>query len=297
MFKAKALLRLHFIIALLFVFASSSKAALNDIYPGDYLPANAGQNAFLLYLYDRNLDGTYTAGNSSGRYDRDSRMAIVLGAHYFDFQGFRMAVSGSVGRALQSTTDLSTSQTADVNGTTDPKFSLTVWPYMNNETRHYFAVNLAQIVPWGSYDNTQSQNIGQNRERTALSLAWAKQTTERTLTEITAEFDRFGVNDRYGASASRLEQRWAQSLTGFVRYQATGSLSPYLGAQLNYGGESILNGTPMGDTLRSSRAYLGLRYQPEPANIFHLRFAKDIDVVSGYRLGQEIVFRWTWLPK
>jgi len=284
-------------VALIALVQPYAWAALNDIYPGDYLPAAAGQNAFLVYAYDRNLDGLYSSGTNSDQFDRDTRMAVFLAARYFDFHDMRMAVSASMGTAAQTTTNRALATDAGIRGTTDPKFSVTLWPYMDTQAGHYVALNLAHIVAWGSYDNTQSQNIGQNRDRSALSLAWAKQTSARTLTEITAEFDRFGDNTRYGAASARLEQRSAQSLTGFIRYQASDTLSPYVGAQWNAGGETIVNGVPLGDTLRSRRVYLGLRYSPDPTNIFHLRFAKDTEVVSGYGLQQEIVFRWTWLPK
>lgn len=280
--------------SLLIAAVSPAFAALNDIYPGDYLPAPAGQTAMVSYLYDRALRGPNEAG-VSGPNGRTTQTLIVLGAQYFDLVGWRANVAVSGGKSWQSTTD--SISAARVDGFTDPKLSMTVWPYRDEQRGRFVAVNAAYVFGKGSYDRSASQNIGQNRDRSILSLSWGERTTEATMLEVTAELARFGTNPELAPSLSRLEQRDAYAVTGFWRYRINEQFSPYVGAQLNWGGETIVDGTPKSDSVRGTRAYLGLRYQSDPSHIFHLRAAADRDVQWGYALKREWVFRWTWLPK
>jgi hypothetical protein len=115
--------------------------------------------------------------------------------------------------------------------------------------------------------------------------------------EVTGELARFGANSESGLSKSRLEQRSASAITAFFRYRINDQFTPYVGAQANWGGETIVDGVAQSDSVQSKRAYLGLRFQQHPSHILHLRMATDSDVQWGYGLKREWALRWTWLPK
>lgn len=266
-------------------------AALNDIYPGDYLAADAGTRALVVYVYDRVLEGPYIEGQNAGTQTRDTKTLIVLGATYFDMLGARVALSASAGRSYQSTTDTSASTSDTVWGTTDPKISITVWPLQNENTS--LAFNLAHVFPWGSYVPTASQNIGQNRHRSALSLSWAHFFNPKFRTEATTEFAFFGTNK--DNPAGLLKQKNAEALTVFGTFKATDTFSCYVGYQWNTGGELSIGGGPFGKEDRFQRTFLGVRLKVSENHILHIRDSRDASKATGLRLAREFNVKWTRL--
>lgn len=273
--------------------SGTSLAAINDLYPGDYIPAEAGQSALVLYGYDRKYDGVYAAGSNSNSKERSNDTVVLLAAQYFDFLDKRFAVSASAGWATQTTTTTSTSRQEKVEGATDPKVSLTMWPYINPNKFQFLSLSLAYIAGAGNYDNGSSQNIGQNRDRGSLSLSWAQRLWPDVIAEVTGEMAWYGKNTNFGSDSSHLGQRTTQSMTGFLRYRLNDRFSPYIGYQANWGGETLVNGVAQGDTARMERAYLGLRISADPQNIFHIRAESDTKLVSGYKQTQGVSVRWT----
>jgi hypothetical protein len=266
-------------------------AALNDIYPGDYLAAPAGTNALVVYLYDRELEGPYRAGQNTGAQARDTNTLIILGATYFNIYEIRVALSASLGRSRQSTADNSASMSDTVWGTTDPKVSITVWPLKTDQNS--LAINLAHVLPWGSYDAAAAQNIGQNRHRSALSLSWAHFFNPKFRTEATAEFAFF--QDNKDNPAGVLRQKTTEALTVFGTYKLTQTTSPYIGYQWNTGGEIAIGAGPYGERDRFQRAFLGVRVGLPQDQILHIRGSRDTEKLTGLRLNREVTVKWTKL--
>lgn len=266
-------------------------AALNDIYPGDYLAAPAGTNALVVYAYDRVLEGPYRAGQNTGSQARDTNTLIILGATYFDIHKTRVALSASAGRSRQSTADNSAETHNTVWGTTDPKVSITFWPMQTD--RNSLAINAAHVFPWGSYDAAAAQNIGQNRHRSALSLSWAHFFNAKFRTEATAEFAFF--QDNKDNPSVVLRQKTTEALTVFGTYKLTQTISPYIGYQWNTGGEIAIGAGPYGEQDRFQRAFLGVRVGLPQDQILHIRGSRDTEKVAGLRLNQEMTLKWTKL--
>jgi hypothetical protein len=266
-------------------------AALNDIYPGDYLAAPAGTNALVVYAYDRSLEGPYRAGQNTGAQARNSNTLIILGATYFNIHETRVALSASAGRSRQSTADNSATTRDTVWGTTDPKVSVTAWPLQTDQNS--LAVNLAHVFPWGSYNAAAAQNIGQNRHRSAISLSWAHFFSQNFRAEATAELAFFQSNKDNPSGA--LRQKRAEALTAFGTYKLTPTVSPYLGYQWNTGGEIAVGAGPYGGEDRFQRAFLGVRVGLPQDQILHIRGSRDTEKLTGLRLNREITVKWTKL--
>lgn len=274
---------------------SKSVAAINDLYPGDYVAAPAGQSAFAVYSYHRESEGVFSGGLSSKEKRRENSMAIFLAARYFDLFSMRSAISGSAGYAVQSTTDLISKVKEQTDGLTDPKISITFWPFIDQEKFRFFAVNAAYIFGSGSYDTSASQNIGQNRDRSSLSLAWVQRSYSFFTLEVTGELAWYGTNKNFRSNSSSLDQRSTQSVTTFLRYQLNEVASPYLGFRRIWGGETLVNGVAQGDSAAAERAYVGLRLLADQRNIVHIRAEADTKLFSGYKLTQGLSVRWTTL--
>jgi len=272
-----------------------ASAALNDVFPGDYLAGSAGLTAFSSYIYQRNWKGLYSDGRSDQQREIDQNVAVVLVAHYFDALGRRMLLSASGGVATSELTDLGAGTRVNGSGVFDPKIGWTVWPFLREGARQQLALNFSYIPPWGDYTAGRAINMGQNRARSVASLAWSLDASKALRIEATAESAFFGKNSRFGVTGDTLEQAPAYALTVYGRYLTLGPVDPYMGLQGNWGGETRINGVAREDSVGSSRMMLGLRVGPSTSQILHLRYARDVRVDHGMRLASEFALRWTFL--
>jgi hypothetical protein len=269
-------------------FAGPAIAALNDIYPGDYLAAPAGTNALVIYAYDRELEGPYQGTKNTKVQIRNTNTLIVLGATYFDIRQTRVALSASAGRSRQSTEYNQASSRDSVWGTTDPKVSISFWPIQAEQNS--LAINLAHVFPWGSHDAKAAQNIGQNRHRSALSISWAHFFNPKFRTEATAEFAFFQKNKDNPAGV--LRQKMTEALTVFGTYKLSQTISPYIGYQWNTGGEIAIASGAYGDQDRFQRAFIGARVGLPRDQILHIRGSRDTEKLTGFHLNREITVKW-----
>lgn len=282
--------------ACIFLILSKAQAAVNDVFPGDYVPGQAGMSAFSTYLYSRELTGLYINGqlNKSRRLRSDT--SVFLTAHYFDWLNQRMLLSLSGGWSTLSMTTLATGEVIKNSGMFDPKVSWTIWPLLNQEQGRYLSFGFSFVPGWGDYDPSLGGiNAGQNRYRGVAYLAWSSRVAKTYVLEATAEQAIYGANPNFGPNAQRLEQSPAPALTGYVRHNWRPNLSPYIGVQLNFGGERKINGVTQEDSLRSDRAMLGVRWTPAPKQIVNFRLSHDTRVDHGFKLDHEWALRWTYM--
>jgi len=276
--------------------SKKQSGSVNDVFPGDYVPGPAGMAAFATYFYSRDSSGPYSNGRSDKARELSSDMAVFLGARYFDWLGHRMMISVSGGWSSLNLKTLSTGEQVKNSGLFDPKVSWAMWPYLNQEQGQFFAFGFSLIPGWGDYDASLGGiNPGQNRLRGVAYLAWSSRLNKIYVLEATAEQAVYGTNTNFGPSAQKLEQNPAPALTLYSRYIWRPNLSPYLGLQLNFGGERRINGVAQGDSLRSDRAMVGLRWAPTADQILNFRLAQDARVDYGFKLDREWALRWTHL--
>ena len=279
-----------------FGFALPAQAALNDIYPGDYAAAPAGTNALVLYGYDRVLKGNYSQGLNQNTVKREANTLVALGARYFDILSVRSMVSASVGVTQQKSFDLTgaTASPQKISGETDAKFSFGFWPVLVLD-QYSLAVNLAHVLPTGDYSPEASQNIGQNRTRTALSFGWWHRLNTALVAEATVELARYGTNTNYQSATGTQSQENTEALTIFLSHRTTESLTPYVGYQWNTGGRYSTNGGAYGQPDQFQRLYVGTRIKLLEKTSAHVRFSRDTDKYSGLKLDKEFTVKLTTL--
>lgn len=285
-----------FPLTLLLSLALPAHAALNDIYPGDYAVAPAGTNAFVVYGYDRVLKGNYSQGVDQKTVKRDSNTLVVLGAKYFNIRSTRSMISASVGMTEQKNFDLTgvTVSPQRISGETDAKFSFGFWPILAPD-QYSLAINLAHVLPTGDYSPEASQNIGQNRTRTALSFGWWQKFSPTIVGEATVELARYGTNNNYQSATGIQDQENTEALTVFLSYKFTERLTPYLGFQWNTGGRYSTNGGSYGQPDQFDRLYAGTRISISENTGVHIRLARDTNKYNGLKLDKELTVKLTKL--
>lgn len=274
--------------------ASLAQGALNDIFPTDYVPLGAGTTVLTAYLYDRQSKGPYVAGEKTQPWTSNASIGVLRGSYFGDVLGVRTAGTATMTYADQRLegSGIPKSINKETGGWYDARFGLTAWPINDPVQRHYLAINATVMLPTGDYQRQRLQNIGENRHREALSLAWIRGLGNNWTVEAIGELTWFGDNTAYFPGARKREQARSEALTTYLRYRWSNGLQAFSGYQWNSGGETRINGIAQNDPARSQRAYLGLIYPVGQGHVLNLRLAKDIQVENGFAIEREVALRW-----
>lgn len=269
----------------------SAGAAVNDIFPGDYVAQPDGVSVITAYLYDREFDSLYSGGRRIAEGQMQSSIAALRLARYFRLGDYMVApvavlpyasthVAGGLHRVLGD----------GANGYFDMRLGGTIW--LVNQPRDYLGLTLITFIPTGTYKSTRAINAGENRWKTTLGLGGIHGFGERWTVDLTPELAWYGANESYLGNR-RLEQQPSYALTGYLRYRAQTNTEIFVGGQINGGGETEINGVAQNNALHSRRVSLGLIYTPSPSMLLTARYAHETSTDTGLHLSNEVAFRWT----
>ena len=272
--------------------ATGAKAAVNDIYPGDYAVLPAGNTVVTAYLYDREYDSLYSKGQRVAQGKLQSSAAALRLVRYYRLGDYTVApvavlpysvnhVEGNLRRALGDAS----------NGFVDVRLGGTIWLVDRPQTRDYLALTLVTFIPTGSYTSTHAINAGENRWKTTLGVGALHGFGERWTLDVMPELAWYGANESYLGNR-RLEQQPSYALTSYLRYRALPNAEIFVGGQVNGGGETEINGIAQKNILHSRRTMLGLSYSPTRTSQVIVRYAHETSTDNGLHLSNEVALRW-----
>ena len=269
-----------------------AKAAVNDIFPGDFYPAQVGATNVSLYFFDRALHGPYASGRQQlpGKIDTqvtalrightqkfaDHLVTGVLVLPWSDSEVRPPLLARAIGRRAHGAADL--------------RLGLNTWLINDPAHAHYLTLGAMLTAPTGNYDSQQALNIGENRWKAILLAGWQKDITPRLLIELSPELAFYGDNDDY--LGQRLEQSPTRSLTGYLRYRTTPGWHLHVGGQINRGGKTTVNGVDRNNPASSQRVMAGMTwFFPDRQQII-LRLARENDLENGFAIRRELALRY-----
>lgn len=269
-------------------------AAVNDVFPTDYVALPEGFNTATLYYFDRTQTGPYSNGQNLRDWKTHASIAALRLTRSMKVAG--MSVSPMVvvpysdssisGGAIPATVQLSTA------GMADSRVGATLWFYNDAALRRYLAVNATLVMPTGSYDPNPNilLNPGENRYRQVLSLGWIHGFGDNLTLDVTPEIAWYGDNANFQGS-KHLEQAPTYALTGYLRYQFTPDWRAFVGYQANHGGETRINAIAQKNAINSNRLYLGGTYRLTPTSFADFRYTQGLNFVNGFVLRDELALR------
>lgn len=270
---------------------SVSRAAVNDVMPGDFFPP--AQHSLALYAYDRNFSGPYAQGRQllDGRID--SQALAVRAVWATRWQGYRV-VPIMVLSAARSAADhpLDTLIGQQASGWGDARFGLSIWPLEDKEKARYLGVTAMLLAPTGDYEPRQVLNIGEHRWRFVLSGGFQQEIIPNLLFELSPEVAWYGDNDDYRAGR-RLEQDNGHALTTYLRYRLSPSWHVHVGAQLNRGGATHIDGVDQNNPADNTRAMAGVTWIGSGGQQLILRLAQDTRIENGFKTRSEVMLRFS----
>lgn len=278
--------------AALFLSIEYAVAAVNDIFPGDYFPAQPDTTTASVYAYSRHQAGPYVGGDKifDGRLESsilalrlvrtvklgDTTVSGVLVLPWADTDVSPAPLAAALGKGT--------------HGLSDVRLGLAAWLINDPANANYLAVSAMAIAPTGHYDARQVVNVGENRWKLTLGGGWQKDITPRFLIELSPEIAFYGDNNDY-AVYRRLEQRTSYALTGTLRWRVRPAWHVHVGGQLNRGGATRINGIDQRNPANNERLMAGMTWFLPGKQQLILRMAKDVSIDNGFRTGREIALR------
>lgn len=276
--------------------AGFAMAAVNDIFPGEYVAPPENTQTLTAYAYRRELDGPYVLGQRS----TDGHIAMDLAAlrwvgylRWNDYLVAPLAVlswaSAEVGgQSLQARLGGGT------HGLADLRLGGTLWLREDRERSEFLGLTAVIIAPTGEYAHRRLLNIGENRWKLVLQGGWIAPLTTGSYLELTPELAFYSRNTAY-AGQNTLEQESTWAVTGYLRQAIAPGMLASIGAQANGGGVAFVNGTTQNNPQRSDRVMAAITLRPSPADQWIIRYGKDTRVQNGFALREEWALRYSRL--
>jgi hypothetical protein len=272
-------------------------AAVNDVLPADYFPLAAGTSTVAVYGYERKASGYYDQNRKQAEGELNTEILALRVGHFLELAGRPVSVIAVLpwANAGVEPAGLASVFGKDARGMGDLRFGATGWLLSDRNSGQYLGITAMVSLPTGDYERTQALSIGENRYKATLSLGWIQPLANSLNLEITPELAWFGDNPDY-IHGNKLEQKISYALTGYLRYRLTPNWQLHAGGQLNYGGETKINGTDRNDAPDNSRIMLGTTYNSDSRqHQWIVRLAKDMEIKNGFKTDAELLVRYLWM--
>lgn len=276
----------------LFVTAVPACAAALDIQPGDYVALRPGDYGVTGFLYERRVEGPYTAGRRTNNAAVEANVAALRITGYGLVAGKTWAWSvtplWSSARLAEGLMPAAFGREAAGSG--DVRLSATLWPLADRERGEYLGFTLAWFEPTGNYSNQRILNIGENRRKLSLVAGWSMPLASALRLELIPELTLYGTNTDYLAGRAR-KQDATLALTSYLRWHVAPQWELLVGAQANGSGKTHINGIDQNDTARNTRLMLGASHFLDRNTVLSIRYGTDAAVENGFKLKREWLLR------
>lgn len=272
---------------------SPAEAAVNDVFPADYVAAPAQSSSVALYLYDRRLAGPYADGRRLLEGGGDSQVAALRVVHTVDVKGVKVAPMAvlSWGNIEFSPPPLNR-LAAEASAFGDLRLGATSWLIDRPDERHWLGLTAIAILPTGTYHTGQPVNImAENRYRLVIGGGWIHPLLGRdVLLEVSPEAAWYGRNGSYLGN-HELTQSPTAALTTYLRYRPWPALHLHAGWQGNWGGQTRIDGVDQHNAPNNRRLMAGMTVIAGEGTQLIVRYASDTHIDNGFRQKSEFSLR------
>ena len=275
----------------------AAMAAVNDMYPADYVAMPNGTLNVTAYLSAAESAGPYSGGKKLAAGELSSGFtALRISRHFSVGEDDKYTLGPVVAFSysdLSPNAALSSRVGQGTAGMGDLRLGSVFWFHVDRPNRTYGAVSLFAILPNGDYDPGQTLNTSENRRRYVLSAGWVQPLGRDWMLDVSPEMAVYGDNTQY-KSTHTLRQDNAYALTAYLRYRHSQAWQFFGGGQWNRGGASTDNGVAASGAPGNTRAYAGMVYFEPAAQLrqWQLRYARDVSSYNGLRLNNELSLRY-----
>lgn len=287
-------------LSLLLIASSPMMAALNDIFPTDYIANRPGESVATLYFRESHSDGYYKNNaklmNDSVAVDTQA-LRVGYTTETFGYTTAIIAV-GAYAKTVFDGPVVEALYPKTTTGMSDIRLGTTTWLVNDRTNMEYFAITPIISFPTGSYDSSRAINIGENRYKGTLSAGYVNRFMNNDIgelfLELSPELAIYGDNN--DARGKKIKQNPSYALTGYLRYRPIPMMGIFTGCQINRGGETILDGVEQNDQPENTRFMIGGAIFLYGTQII-VRHAHDMTIHTGFKTSDETTVRLQWIFK
>ncbi|MGR2920596.1 transporter [Acinetobacter sp. RIT698] len=264
-----------------------------DVNVGDYTALPKGTNAGVFYYQHSQMEGYYQNGEKT-RAESKSDIGIARFIHYTDIAGLRATPQiilpfGTVRHTQIGDTDLN-----NASGFADPVIASAFWlinrPEQGSSGR-YLAFTPFIYLPVGQYDRNDAVNLGENRFKYDLQLAWVQPLYGKFAFELYQDVIWYGDNDEAGKGDQTLSQATSYQTQFNLRYDLNSKQRIAFGYAANYGGEQQLDGIKLDQNMEKQQARLEFQQMLNAKTQLSAQLLSDTRTESGFKKDYGLNFR------
>ena len=285
----------QWIASAVWILSTTANAAVNDIYPTDFVALPSGSVNVTVYAGHQKASGPYSNGVRATGEANINQVAVRISRVFPVGQDNQYAWAPVV---VLGQADINANATLGslllgrgASGMTDLRLGNAFWFHIDRPNRTYGLIGLFAILPTGDYDSSRILNVGENRRRYVLTAGWMQPIGGKWLMEVSPEIAVYGDNNQYLVNRVR-SQDMSYALTTYLRYRQSDVWQFYGGAQINRGGASQASGLPPSGEPNNTRLYLGTMFFSAPKRQWQMRYSKDVQIDNGLRSQGELSLRY-----
>ena len=264
-----------------------------DVNVGDYTTLPSGTNLGVFYYQHSEMDGYYQNGYKT-RAESTSDIGIARFIHYTDIAGLRATPQMVIPFGSVRNTQIGDAHLNNASGFADPIIASAFWLINQPEqgvSGRYLAVTPFIYLPLGQYDKNDAVNLGENRFKYDLQLAWVQPLYGKLGFEFYQDAIWYGDNDEAGSGNQTLSQDTSYQTQVNLRYDLNAKQRFALGYAANYGGEQFLDGVRLNQNMEKQQARFEFQHMMNAKTQVSAQLVSDTQVESGFKKELGLNFR------
>jgi hypothetical protein len=159
-------------------------------------------------------------------------------------------------------------------------------------TKDAFSVGPFIYLPTGNYDKTKPLNLGENRWKGLLQLAYVAHFGPTWALDAIGDVLVHGKNDKFGPTNATLKQDPRFEVQGHLRYILSPATALSAGVGYYGGGETKVNGVAQNDKLKTTYARLTATHFFDQTTQMQAQLGQDVSVENGLKEKARINLRF-----
>lgn len=256
-----------------------------DVNVGDYTALPKGTNVGVFYYQHSEMDGYYQNGQKTDA-DSTSDIGIARLIHFTDIAGIRADPQIILPFGSVRNTQIGGAHLNNASGFADPIIASSFWLINQPEqgaSGRYFALTPLITLPIGSYDKHDVVNLGENRFKYDLQMAWVQPLYGKLGLEFYQDVIWYGDNDEAGDGHQTLSQDTSYQTQINLRYDLNTTQRVALGYVANYGGEQSLDGIHLDQDMEKQQVRFEFQQMLNAKTQLSTQVVSDTQVESGFK--------------
>ncbi|MCA1325193.1 transporter [Herbaspirillum sp. alder98] len=278
--------------AALLIWALARSASALEVTAGDYEAFPAGSNIAMMYLQYAQRSDSFANGNKlSSNFDMNSSVALARFIHVVKLSDNAVLDPQFILPFGQLRTGGDASVLGNASGTGDLIVGAPVKYVLDQNTRDVISIGPYLYLPTGSYDSNKLLNLGENRWKALVQLAYIRHFNAQWALDLVGDVTVHGDNTNYTPAHATLKQAARYEVQAHLRYNLSQATALSAGVGSIHGGQTKVNGVDQNDRINTQYARLTVTSFITPTVQWQVQYGRDLSVENGLKEKNRINLR------